>query len=82
MTHTTVICTKQHIERNPDLTVALIIKLTQTIKQKHISTQEGIETKLKKTKKTKDYIKKLLTDGKSERGPCIFFDGHNLTVQN
>ena len=80
MTHTTVICTKQHIERNPDLTVALIIKLTQTIKQKHISTQEG--TKLKKTKKTKDYIKKLLTDGKSERVPCIFFDEHNLTEQN
>ena len=67
--HTLAIFTIKHIERSPDLTAASLIKLTQMIKEKDMLKHEGIEKKkLKKARKTKNYIKKLLTEGKSWLG--------------
>lgn len=69
LTHTLAIFTIKHIERGPDLTAASLIKLTQMIKEKDILKHEGIEKKkLKKARKTKNNIKKLLTEGKSWLG--------------
>lgn len=62
------------MEKSPDLTAALVIKLKQLIRQKHIPKQKRIERKLKKVKKTKDYFTKLLTDGKSWLGQCTSLD--------
>lgn len=68
LTHTLAIFTIKHIERSPDLTAASLIKLTQMIKEKDMLKHEGIEKKIKKARKTKNYIKKLLTEGKSWLG--------------